>query len=249
MKFVSWNVNGLRAIVKKDFYKEFNLLDADFFCVQETKLQAGQIEMDLPGYDTYWSYADRKGYSGTAIFTRHKVLSVNTQLPGIEIEEGRVVVLELPDFFLVNVYTPNIQSGLARADFRQRWDDAFVAYVCDLDKRKPVIMCGDFNVAHNDIDLKNPAANRGQAGFSDQERGCFNRLLDSGFTDTFRHLHPDTEGAYSWWSYMNRSRQRNDGWRIDYFLVSNRLGDTIEGAQIEAHVMGSDHAPVTLILK
>lgn len=249
MKFVSWNVNGLRAIVKKDFYKEFNLLDADFFCVQETKLQEGQIEMDLPGYEGYWSYAERKGYSGTAIFTRHKVLSVNTKLPGITIEEGRLVALELPDFFLVNVYTPNIQSGLARADFRKEWDDAFVAYVCDLDKRKPVIMCGDFNVAHKDIDLKNPAANRGQAGFSDQERDCFNRLLDSGFTDTFRHLHPDEEGAYSWWSYMNFSRRRNDGWRIDYFLVSNRLQDCIEGAQIESHVLGSDHAPVTLILK
>ncbi len=249
MKFVSWNVNGLRAIVKKEFYKEFKELDADFFCIQETKLQEGQIEMDLPGYNMYWSYAVKKGYSGTAIFTRHDVISVNTKLPGIEVEEGRLVALELPEFYLVNVYTPNIQSGLARADFRREWDDAFVAYVCELDRQKPVIMCGDFNVAHREIDLKNPAANRGQAGFSDQERDCFNRLLESGFTDTFRHLHPDDEGAYSWWSYMNFSRRRNDGWRIDYFLVSNRLAEQVEVAQIEAHVMGSDHAPVTLILK
>lgn len=249
MKFVSWNVNGLRAIVKKDFYRDFNLLDADFFCVQETKLQQGQIEMDLPGYKGYWSYAEKKGYSGTAIFTRHQVLDINTKLPGITVEEGRMVALELPEYFLVNVYTPNIQSGLARAGFRKQWDDAFVAYVCDLDKRKPVIMCGDFNVAHQEIDLRNPAANRGQAGFSEQERDCFSRLLNSGFTDTFRHLHPDEEGAYSWWSYMNFSRRRNDGWRIDYFLVSNCLQDRIECAQIEAQVLGSDHAPVTLILK
>ena len=250
MKFISWNVNGLRACMQKGFPDFFQSIDADFFCLQETKLQEGQIALDLPGYQQYWCYAEKKGYSGTAIFTKHDPLSVRYGVGVPELDtEGRLITLEYEDFFLVTCYTPNAQRELARIDHRLQWEDAFRAYLMELDKQKCVIICGDLNVAHNEIDLKNPASNRGNAGFSDQERGAFGKLLDSGFTDTFRYLYPDKTGAYSWWSYMFNARANNSGWRIDYFLVSDRLRSRIQDAAIHADVMGSDHCPVELELK
>ena len=249
MKFISWNVNGLRACVGKGFVDYFNQLDADFFCLQETKLQEGQIQLDLPGYQQYWCYAEKKGYSGTAIFTKHPPLSVTTGIGVPELDtEGRVITLEYPEFFLVTCYTPNAQRGLARLDHRMKWEDAFRDYLMALDHTKPVVLCGDLNVAHQEIDLKNPASNRGNAGFSDEERGAFSTLLDSGFTDSFRHLYPTQTGAYSWWSYMFNARANNAGWRIDYFVVSNRLASAIAEATIHPDIMGSDHCPVGLVL-
>lgn len=245
MRFISWNVNGLRAVVKKGFEDIFWALDADFFCVQETKLQAGQIDLDLPGYEAYWSYAEKKGYSGTAIFTKHTPLSVNYNIPGHD-TEGRVVTLEYGDFFLVCVYTPNAQNELKRIDYRMQWEDDFRAYLCGLDKIKPVIVCGDMNVAHNEIDLKNPDTNHFNPGFSDEERGKFTELLESGFVDSFRSLYPDRRDAYSWWSYRAAARERNVGWRIDYFVVSERLRENIKDAYILPEIMGSDHCPVGL---
>lgn len=247
MRFISWNVNGLRAAVTKGFETAFAGLDADFFCLQETKLQAGQIELDLPGYEQYWNYAEKKGYSGTAIFTRHTPLSVAYGL-GIPRHdtEGRAITLEYEDFFLVCVYTPNAQDGLKRIDYRLDWEDCFRAYLLSLDAKKPVVVCGDMNVAHNEIDLKNPDANRGNAGFSDEERGKFGELLDSGFTDTFRRMYPDARDAYSWWSFRANARPRNVGWRIDYFLVSDRAFDKVQRAYICPEILGSDHCPVGL---
>lgn len=247
MRFISWNVNGLRAVCKKGFEDIFLSLDADFFCLQETKLQAGQIDLCFDGYESYWSYAEKKGYSGTAIFTRHKPLSVRRNLGMAEHDtEGRAVTLEYEDFFLVCVYTPNAQDELKRLDYRMSWEDAFREYLLELDREKPVIVCGDMNVAHNEIDLKNPKTNIGNPGFSYEEREKFTELLDSGFTDTFRALYPDREGAYSWWSYRAGARARNVGWRIDYFLVSDRLRENIREAYILPEVMGSDHCPVGL---
>ena len=249
MKFISWNVNGLRACVGKGFADFFAEADADFFCLQETKLQAGQIQLDLPGYHQYWCYAEKKGYSGTAIFAKEAPLSVSYGLGIPELDtEGRLITLEYPEFYLVTCYTPNAQQGLARIDHRMKWDDAFRAYLCKLDEHKPVIICGDLNVAHQEIDLKNPGANRGNAGFSDQERGSFTRHLEAGFTDTFRFLNPDATGIYSWWSYRFNARKNNAGWRIDYFLVSNRLAPRITAAPIYTQVPGSDHCPVGLEL-
>lgn len=245
MRFISWNVNGLRAVLKKGFVEIFNNLDADFFCLQETKVQAGQVELELPGYEKFWSYAEKKGYSGTAIFTRHTPLSVSHGLGIAEHDtEGRVVTLEYEDFFLVCVYTPNSQDGLKRIDYRMDWEDAFRGYLLGLDAVKPVIVCGDMNVAHNEIDLKNPATNHFNPGFSDQERGKFTELLDSGFSDTFRRMYPDARDAYSWWSYRAAARERNVGWRIDYFLVSDRFFEKVERAYICPEIMGSDHCPV-----
>jgi exodeoxyribonuclease-3 len=247
MKFISWNVNGLRAVMKKGFEDIFTGLDADFVCLQETKLQAGQIEMDLPGYELYWNYAEKKGYSGTAVFTRHTPMSVSYGLGIAEHDtEGRVITLEYDNFYLVCVYTPNAQDGLKRIDYRMNWEDAFRAYLQELDGKKPVIVCGDMNVAHNEIDLKNPAQNRGNPGFSDQEREKFTNLLDAGFTDTFRRMYPDAVDAYSWWSYRAAARERNVGWRIDYFLVSDRAYEKVEKAFICPEIMGSDHCPVGL---
>lgn len=249
MKFISWNVNGIRACVQKGFQSYFDSVDADFFCLQETKLQAGQIELVLPGYHQYWNYAQKKGYSGTAIFAKHEPIRVSY---GVGIEEldteGRLITLEYNDFYLVTCYTPNAQRGLTRIDHRLRWDDAFRMYLCELDKQKPVIACGDLNVAFQEIDLKNPSSNRGNAGFSDEERESFGKLLANGFTDTFRYKHPDTTGAYTWWSYMFNARQNNAGWRIDYFLVSNRIAGEIISTPIYAEVLGSDHCPVGLEL-
>jgi len=247
MKFLSWNVNGLRAVQKKGFEEIFLSLDADFFCLQETKLQAGQIDLSFPGYESYWCYAEKKGYSGTAIFTKHTPLTVSYNI-GIEEHdhEGRAVTLEYADFYLVCVYTPNAQDGLKRLDYRMRWEDDFRAYLCALDQKKPVIVCGDMNVAHEEIDLKNPKQNVGNAGFSDEERGKFTELLAAGFTDSFRFLYPDQTDAYSWWSYRMRARERNVGWRIDYFVVSNRLREKIKAAYILPEIMGSDHCPVGL---
>ena len=249
MKFISWNVNGLRAVMKKGFAEIFQSLDADFFCLQETKLQAGQIELDFPGYESYWSYAEKKGYSGTVIFTRHHPLSVryNLGLPAHD-TEGRAVTLEYEDFFLVCVYTPNAQDELRRLDYRMQWEDDFRAYLLALDQQKPVIVCGDMNVAHEEIDLKNPKTNIGNPGFSYEERGKFTELLAAGFTDTFRWLYPDRADAYSWWSYRAAARARNVGWRIDYFVVSDRLRDRIKDAYILPEVLGSDHCPVGLEL-
>ncbi len=250
MKFISWNVNGLRACVTKGFPEFFNEAQADFFCLQETKLQAGQIELDLPGYSQYWNYAQKKGYSGTAIFAKHPPLSVTYGVGVEELDtEGRLITLEYPDFYLVTCYTPNAQQGLARIDHRLRWDVAFRSYLSELDQKKPVIACGDLNVAHQEIDLKNPASNRGNAGFSDEERQSFGCLLDAGFTDSFRFLNPDVTGAYSWWSYRFNARKNNAGWRIDYFLVSNRIADRIAAAPIYSAIFGSDHCPVGLELK
>ena len=249
MKFFSWNVNGLRACVGKGFVDIFKDFDADFFCLQETKLQSGQIELELPSYQQFWNYAEKKGYSGTAIFAKHAPLSVRYGVGVEELDtEGRLITLEYEDFYLVTCYTPNAQQELARIEHRLKWEDAFRAYLRDLDEKKPVIICGDLNVAHKEIDLKNPAANRGSAGFSDEERAAFTSLLDSGFTDSFRHLYPDMTGAYSWWSYRFNARKNNAGWRIDYFLVSNRLADRIEAAAIHPDIMGSDHCPVSLTL-
>ena len=245
MRFISWNVNGLRAVVKKGFEDIFWSLDADFFCIQETKLQEGQINLDLPGYECYWSYAEKKGYSGTAIFTKHTPLSVSHNIPGHD-TEGRVVTLEYEDFYLVCVYTPNSQDSLKRLDYRMSWEDDFREYLCGLDAVKPVIVCGDMNVAHEEIDLKNPATNHFNPGFSDEERGKFTELLEAGFTDSFRSLYPDRTDAYSWWSYRAAARERNVGWRIDYFVVSDRLRENIKDAYILPEVMGSDHCPVGL---
>ena len=249
-KFISWNVNGLRAVCGKGFADIFAELDADFFCLQETKMQAGQLDLEFLGYQSYWNYADKKGYSGTAIFTKHEPLSVTY---GIGIDEhdheGRVITLEMEDFYLVGVYTPNSQDELQRLDYRMTWEDAFRAYVCKLASTgKGVIICGDLNVAHKEIDLKNPKSNRGSAGFSDEERESFTKLLDAGFTDSFRYLNPDATGAYTWWSYMFKAREKNAGWRIDYFLVSNRLADKIKAAPIYSEIFGSDHCPVGLEL-
>ena len=249
MKFISWNVNGLRACVGKGFLDHFNGLDADFFCLQETKLQEGQIDLELPGYNQYWCYAEKKGYSGTAIFAKETPIAVRYGLGVEELDtEGRVITLEYPDFYLVTCYTPNAQRGLARLDHRLKWEDAFLAYLKDLDQNKPVIVCGDLNVAHQEIDLKNPSSNRGNAGFSDEERGAFSKLLANGFTDSFRHLYPDQTGAYTWWSYMFNARANNAGWRIDYFVVSDRLAPAISDAMIYPQITGSDHCPVGLIL-
>ena len=247
LRFISWNVNGLRACVKKNFEEAFWALDADFFCLQETKLQEGQIELDLGAYEGYWAYAEKKGYSGTAIFTKHQPLAVTT---GIGVDwldtEGRVVTLEMEEFYLVCVYTPNAQDGLKRLEHRMAWEDAFRDYLMELDKTKPVIVCGDLNVAHQEIDLKNPSTNRGNPGFSDEERGKMTELLAAGFTDSFRYLYPDKRDAYSWWSYRAAARSRNVGWRIDYFLVSDRLAEKISDAYIFADIEGSDHCPVGL---
>lgn len=249
MKFISWNVNGLRACVSKGFLESFYRLDADFFCLQETKLQEGQIDLDIPGYYQYWAYAQKKGYSGTAIFTKHKPIHVSYGLNVAELDtEGRLITLEYQEFYLVTCYTPNAQRELARIAHRMAWEDALRTYLTDLDTKKPVIYCGDLNVAHQEIDLKNPSSNRGNAGFSDQERGAFSRLLDCGFTDTFRFLYPNTTGAYSWWSYMFNARKNNAGWRIDYFVVSDRLRRNISDATIHPDILGSDHCPVGLDL-
>jgi exodeoxyribonuclease-3 len=247
MRFLSWNVNGLRAVLKKGFEEVFWELDADFFCLQETKVQAGQVALDLPGYRQFWNYAEKKGYSGTAIFTRREPLAVTCGL-GLPAHdtEGRVITLEYPDFRLVCVYTPNSQDGLRRLDYRMAWEDAFRDYLCALDADKPLIVCGDMNVAHEEIDLKNPATNHMNPGFTDEERGRFSALLAAGFTDTFRHLWPDTRDAYSWWSYRAAARERNVGWRIDYFLCSDRLAGQIDRAYICPEITGSDHCPVGL---
>jgi exodeoxyribonuclease-3 len=247
MKLVSWNVNGLRACLGKGFLDYFKEIDADIFSIQETKLQAGQVELELEGYEQYWNYAVKKGYSGTAVFTKIRPLWVKLGI-GIEEhdQEGRVITAEFKDFYLVNVYTPNSQRGLMRLEYRMDWEDAFRNYVLQLDEQKPVIICGDTNVAHKEIDLKNPKTNRKNAGFTDEERQKMTELLEAGFVDSFRYLYPDKEEAYTWWSYMNRARERNIGWRIDYFIVSDRIKDQIKDAQIHSHVMGSDHCPVAL---
>ena len=250
MKLISWNVNGLRAVVGKGFAEIFASLDADFFCLQETKMQAGQLDLEFEGYQSYWNFAEKKGYSGTAIYTKHTPLSVAY---GIGVDEhdheGRVITLEMPDFYLVTCYTPNSQDGLRRLDYRMTWDDDFRAYLLALDAKKPVIVCGDLNVAHREIDLKNPKTNRKNAGFTDEEREKMTTLLDAGFTDSFRHFFPDLTDAYSWWSYRFRAREKNAGWRIDYFLVSNRLADKMQSASIHNEIYGSDHCPVELVLK
>ncbi len=250
MKLISWNVNGLRACQTKGFSETFKQLDADFFCLQETKMQQGQLDLEFDGYESYWNFAEKKGYSGTAIYSRHKPLSISYGL-GIEEHdhEGRVITLEMQDFYLITVYVPNSQDGLRRLDYRMQWEDAFSSYVKELDKTKPVIICGDMNVAHKEIDLKNPKTNRKNAGFTDEERGKMSELLNSGFTDTFRFFHPDQEGAYSWWSYRFHAREKNAGWRIDYFIVSNRLAERLKSAGIHNEIFGSDHCPVEIILK
>ena len=249
MKLISWNVNGLRACAQKGFAEAFATLDADVFCLQETKMQAGQLDLQFPGYESYWNYAEKKGYSGTAIYTRVKPINVTYGL-GIEEHdhEGRVITVEFEEFFLVCVYTPNSQDGLRRLDYRMTWEDAFRQHLMALDKKKPVIACGDMNVAHEEIDLKNPKTNHMNAGFTDEERGKFTTLLESGFIDTFRHFYPTLEGAYSWWSYRMRARERNVGWRIDYFICSERLAPKLEDANIHDEVFGSDHCPVELKL-
>ncbi len=249
MKLISWNVNGLRACMQKGFSSSFAALDADFFCLQETKLQAGQIDLSLPGYHQYWYYAEKKGYSGTAIFAKQAPLSVTCGIGVPELDnEGRVITLEYPDFYLVNCYTPNAQRELARLSHRMVWDEAYRAHISRLDAEKPTILCGDLNVAHREIDLKNPKSNRGSAGFSDEERESFGKTLSLGFTDSFRFLYPDVTDAYSWWSYMFHAREKNAGWRIDYFLVSNRVRDRIRGAAIHSQIFGSDHCPVELCI-
>ena len=249
MKLISWNVNGLRACVKKGFGEAFNALDADIFCIQESKLQEGQIDLDLDGYEQYWNYAEKKGYSGTAVFTKHTPLSA---VNGIGIpehdKEGRVITLEYDNFYLVCCYTPNSQQQLARLDYRMEWEDAFREYLHSLDAKKPLILCGDLNVAHEEIDLKNPKTNRRNAGFTDEEREKMSVLLDSGFTDTFRHFYPDATGIYSWWSYRFKAREKNAGWRIDYFITSNRLDDRLMDAKIHTDILGSDHCPVELTI-
>lgn len=250
MKFISWNVNGLRACVQKGFLDFFHEIDADFFCLQETKLQEGQIELDLPGYFQYWNYAVKKGYSGTAIFTKHEPISVAYGI-GIEEhdQEGRVITLEYPEFYMITCYTPNSQNELARLPYRMTWEDAFRAYLLELSAKKPVILCGDLNVAHKEIDLKNPKTNHHNAGFTDEERGKMTELLDAGFTDTFRHFYPDMEQIYSWWSYRFKAREKNSGWRIDYFITSAAMDDRLEDAKIHTDIFGSDHCPVELVTK
>ena len=247
IKFISWNVNGIRACCDKGFREAFKQLDADFFCLQETKMQEGQLDLQFEGYQSYWNYAEKKGYSGTAIFTRHQPLSVSY---GIGVEEhdheGRVVTLEMENFYLVTVYVPNSQDELRRLDYRMTWEDAFLAYIKQLEAKKPVVFCGDLNVAHQEIDLKNPKTNRRNAGFTDEERAKFSRWLEAGFTDTFRYFYPEQKDIYSWWSYRMNARARNTGWRIDYFLVSNRIADKIVDAKIFPEIMGSDHCPVSL---
>ena len=250
MKLISWNVNGLRACVGKGFKEAFAQLDADFFCLQETKMQEGQLDLAFPGYHSYWNSAEKKGYSGTAVFTRHEPLSVTKGI-GIEVHdhEGRVLTLEMADFFLVCVYTPNSQDQLRRLSYRMQWEEDFQAYLHRLDSQKPVIVCGDLNVAHREIDLKNPKTNRKNAGFTDEERAKFTTLLDSGFTDTFRYFYPEQEGIYSWWSYRFKAREKNAGWRIDYFLASASLNDKLKGAAIHTDIFGSDHCPVELTIE
>lgn len=250
MKFISWNVNGLRACVQKGFYDYFQSADADVFCLQETKMQPGQAQIETPGYLQFWNSAEKKGYSGTAVFTRREPLAVTYDIgDSAHVGEGRAITLEFPELYLVTVYTPNSQEGLARLPYRMEWEDAFRAYLKGLDEKKPVVVCGDMNVAHEEIDLKNPKTNRGNAGFSDEERAKMTELLGSGFTDTFRYLYPDLTGAYSWWSYRFKAREKNAGWRIDYFLVSDRLRDQIRAAEIHSDVLGSDHCPVSLVLE
>ena len=249
-RLISWNVNGLRAVVGKDFVETFKTLDADFFCLQETKMQVGQLDLEFDGYRSYWNYADKKGYSGTAIYTRQEPLNVTL---GIGIDEhdheGRVITLEMETFYLVNVYVPNSQDGLKRLDYRMRWEDDFRGYLLRLNEKKPVIVCGDLNVAHQEIDLKNPKTNRKNAGFTDEEREKMTKLLDSGFTDSWRFFNPDVEGVYSWWSYRFKAREKNAGWRIDYFLVSNDARDKMVNAKIHTEIYGSDHCPVELEIK
>lgn len=249
MRLISWNVNGIRACCDKGFRDSFNKLDADFFCLQETKMQEGQLDLSFEGYTSYWNYAEKKGYSGTAIFTRHQPMNVTY---GIGIDEhdheGRVITLEMENFFLVTVYTPNSQDGLKRLDYRMKWEDDFRAYLKGLDSRKPVLVCGDLNVAHKEIDLKNPKTNRMNAGFTDQEREKFQTLLDSGFVDTFRYFYPDMESIYSWWSYRFKAREKNAGWRIDYFVASERLSEKLQGAKIHTDIYGSDHCPVEVTI-
>ena len=249
MRLISWNVNGIRACCDKGFRDSFKALDADFFCLQETKMQEGQLDLSFEGYTSYWNYAEKKGYSGTAIFTRHQPLNVTY---GIGIDEhdheGRVITLEMKNFFLVTVYTPNSQDGLKRLDYRMTWEDDFRAYLQKLDSKKPVLICGDLNVAHKEIDLKNPKTNRMNAGFTDQEREKFQTLLDAGFIDTFRHFYPDMENIYSWWSYRFKAREKNAGWRIDYFVASARLADKLQGAKIHTEIFGSDHCPVEVTI-
>lgn len=249
-KFISWNVNGLRACNGKGFSEAFKALDADFFCLQETKMQAGQLDLQFEGYKSYWSYADKKGYSGTAIYTRHEPLAVSYGL-GIDEHdhEGRVITLEMPAYFVVTAYVPNSQDGLRRLDYRMKWDEDFRNYLMELRKKKPVIACGDFNVAHQEIDLKNPKSNRRNAGFTDEEREQFSNLLNAGFTDTFRFFHPDETGIYSWWSFRFKAREKNAGWRIDYFIVSDDLNDQLADAKIHTEIFGSDHCPVEVVLK
>ncbi|KDE23053.1 exodeoxyribonuclease III [Bacillus subtilis] len=250
MKLISWNVNGLRAVMRKmDFLSYLKEEDADIICLQETKIQDGQVDLQPEGYHVYWNYAVKKGYSGTAVFSKQEPLQV---IYGIGVEEhdqeGRVITLEFENVYVMTVYTPNSRRGLERIDYRMQWEEALLSYILELDQKKPVILCGDLNVAHQEIDLKNPKANRNNAGFSDQERGAFTRFLEAGFVDSFRHVYPDLEGAYSWWSYRAGTRDRNIGWRIDYFVVSERLKEQIEDASISADVMGSDHCPVELII-
>lgn len=250
MKLISWNVNGLRACMEKGFMDFFDQVDADVFCIQESKLQAGQIELDLPGYHQYWNYAEKKGYSGTALFCKEEPLGVTY---GIGMEEhdkeGRVITAEFADFYVVTVYTPNSKRELERLSYRMEWEAAFLAYLKGLEQKKPVIFCGDLNVAHKEIDLKNPKSNHHNAGFTDEERACFDTLLENGFVDTFRYFYPDREGIYSWWSYMFKAREKNAGWRIDYFVVSESLKDRLSGAAIHTEVMGSDHCPVELTIQ
>jgi exodeoxyribonuclease-3 len=250
MKLVSWNVNGLRACMEKGFMDSFRSLDADVFCLQETKLQEGQIQMELPGYEQYWNYAEKKGYSGTAVFTRIKPINVSYGL-GIEEHdhEGRVITLEFPDFYFLTCYTPNSQEGLARLDYRMKWEADFLSYIKNLDAKKPVVFCGDLNVAHEEIDLKNPKTNHKNAGFSDEERARMTTLLESGFVDSWRYFYPAQEGIYSWWSYRFQARAKNAGWRIDYFITSERLKDRLQSAAIHTEILGSDHCPVELELK
>lgn len=249
LKLISWNVNGIRACCDKGFREEFERLDADFFCLQETKMQAGQLDLQFEGYQSYWNYAEKKGYSGTAIFTRHQPLSVAY---GIGVDEhdheGRVITLEMENFYLITVYVPNSQDGLKRLDYRMTWEDDFLAYLKKLEEKKPVVVCGDLNVAHQEIDLKNPKSNRKNAGFTDEERAKFTQWLNAGFTDTFRHFYPDQKDIYSWWSYRFKAREKNAGWRIDYFVTSRSLDDKLVDAKIHTDVLGSDHCPVELLL-
>ena len=250
IKFISWNVNGIRACCDKGFREAFKQLDADFFCLQETKMQEGQLDLQFEGYQSYWNYAEKKGYSGTAIFTRHQPLSVSYGIGvGEHDHEGRVVTLEMENFYLVTVYVPNSQDELRRLDYRMTWEDAFLAYIKQLEAKKPVIFCGDLNVAHQEIDLKNPKTNRRNAGFTDEERAKFSHLLSEGFTDTFRYFYPDRKDIYSWWSYRFKAREKNAGWRIDYFVTSESLNDKLVDAKIHTEVYGSDHCPVELVME